>query len=91
MMKGDFQKSLQLLVAYGYCVFEEDACVNLSGVLDRKPNYDNALFSKLFTRPCIGWPGIMNEGLSYATALLSELCVGASCPPVSASFGVAAV
>ena len=38
MVGGDFQKSLQLFVAYGYCVFEDDVCVDLSGVLDGRPN-----------------------------------------------------
>ena len=33
MVGGDFQKSLQLLVSYGYCVFEDDVCVNPAGIL----------------------------------------------------------
>ena len=43
-MKGGFQKSLQLFVTNGYCVFEDDACVYLSSVLDGKPNYANVPF-----------------------------------------------
>ena len=41
MVGGDFQKSLQLFVAYGYCVFEDDVCVDPypSGILDGRPNY----------------------------------------------------
>ena len=32
-MEGGFQKSLQLFVVNGYYVFEDDVCVDLSGVL----------------------------------------------------------
>ena len=45
MVGGDFQKPLQLFVAYGYCVFEDGVCVDPSGVLDRRPNYANIAFS----------------------------------------------
>ena len=45
MVGGDFQKSLQLFVAYEYCVFEDDVCVDASGVLDGRPNYANFTFS----------------------------------------------
>ena len=82
MVGGDFQKSLQLFVAYGYCVFEDDVCVDPSGVLDGRPNYANITFLELFVGPCIDWPKVMDEELDYATALLSEFCVGARCPPV---------
>ena len=44
MVGRDFQKSLQIFVAYGYCVFEDDVCVNPSGVLDGRPNYANITF-----------------------------------------------
>ena len=66
-------------------MFEADVCVNLSGVLDGKPNYANVPLSELFSWPCIAWPEIMNKGPSYATALLSEFCARARCPPVLAS------
>ena len=52
-MEGDFQKSLQLSVASGYCVFRDDICVDLPSVLDGGPNYANIPLSKLFARPCI--------------------------------------
>ena len=50
-MGGDFQKSPQLFVAYGYYVFEDDICVDPSGVLDGRRNYANITFSELFVRP----------------------------------------
>ena len=69
-MEGDFQKSVQLFVANGYCVFENDVCVDLSGVLYGKPNYANVPFSKFFVGPCLDWPEVMDEGPNYAIALL---------------------
>ena len=90
-MEGGFQKSLQLFVVNGYCVFEDDVCVNLSGVLDGKPNYANVPFSELFVRPCLDRPKVMNEGLDYATALLLEFYVRARCPLVLAPSEGAAV
>ena len=90
-MEGGFQKSLQLFFAKGYCVFEDDVCVDLSGVLDGKPNYANVPFSKLFTRPCVDRPKVMAEGPDYVTTLLLELCANARCPFVLAPSGVAAV
>ena len=79
MVGGDFQKSLQLFAAYGYCMFEDDDCVDPSGVLDGRPNYANVIFSELFVRFCVDQPEVMDEGPDYATALLSELCARARC------------
>ena len=45
MVGGDFWKPLQLLVAHGCCVFEDDICVDPSDVLDGRPNYANIAFS----------------------------------------------
>ena len=67
MVGGDFQKSLQLFIAYGYCVFEDDVCVDLSSALDERPNYVNITFSELFARRCVDRPGVMDEGPDYAT------------------------
>ena len=55
-MEGGFQKSLQLFIITGYCVFEDDVCVDLSSVLDRKPKCGNSLHSLLhpFTDLIIG-------------------------------------
>ena len=55
-MEGGFQKSLQLFIITGYCVFGDDVCVDLSGVLNRKPNCGNSLHSLLhpFTDLIIG-------------------------------------
>ena len=52
-MEGGFQKSLQLFVINGYCVFEDNICVDLAGVLYGKPNYANVPLSDLFSRPCV--------------------------------------
>ena len=90
-MGGDFQKSLQLFVAYGYCVFEGDACVDPSGVLDWRPNYANITFSELFAKPCVDRSEVMDEGPDYSTTLLLELCVGARYPLALAPSGVAIV
>ena len=90
-MKGDFQKSLQLFVVNGYCVFEDDVCVDLSGVLDGRPNYANITFSEIFAGPCVDRPEVMDKGPDYAIALLSDLYATARCPLVLAPFGGAVV
>ena len=90
-MEGGFQKSLQLFVVNGCCVFEDDLCVDLSGVIDGKPNYANIPFLGLFARPCVDQPEVMDEGPDYATTLLSEFCATARCPHVLASSGVVAI
>ena len=90
MVGGDFQKPLQLFVAYGCCVFEDDVRVNPSSVLDGRPNYANIAFSELFTWRCVDRLEVMDEGPDYATALLSEFCARARCPPVLAPSEVAA-
>ena len=61
-MEGGFQKSLQLFIVNGYCVFEDDVCVDLSGVLDGRPNYANITFSELFIGPCIDRSEVMDKG-----------------------------
>ena len=76
-MGGDFQKSLQLFSAYGYCVFEDNVSVDPSGVLDGRPNYADIIFSELFVGSCVDRPEVMDEGPDYATALLSEFCTRA--------------
>ena len=49
-MEGGFQKSLQLFVANGYCVFEDDIDVDLPYVLDRKHDYANSPIPEFFAR-----------------------------------------
>ena len=49
-MEGGFQKSLQLFVANGYYVFENDICVDLLGVLGGKPDCANSPFPRFFAR-----------------------------------------
>ena len=61
-------------------MFEDDFCVDLSGVLDGKPNYANVPFSKLFTGPCVDELEVMAEGFDYVTALISEFCAGLGAP-----------
>ena len=90
-MEGGFQKSLQLFVTNGYCVFEDDVCVDLSSVVDGKPNYANVPFLELFVGPCLDWPKVMAEGPDCVIALLLELCASARCPLVLAPFAVATV
>ena len=59
-MKGGFQKSLQLFVTNGYCVFEDDICVDLPDVLDGKPDYANSPFSEFFAKArCPPYPGTL--------------------------------
>ena len=90
-MEGGFQKSLQLFVVNGNCVFEDDVCVDLSGVLDRKPNYANFPFLKLLASLCVDRLEVVDEVPYYATGLLSEFCVRARCPRVLVPIGGAAV
>ena len=90
-MEGGFQKSLQLFVTNGYCVFKDDVCVDLSGVLDGKPNYANVPILELFAKPCIDQPEVMAEGPDYVTALLSKFYASARCPLMLVPSGVAAV
>ena len=90
-MEGGFQKSLQLFVTKGYCVFEDDICVDLLDVLDGKPNHANVPISELFSRPFVDRPEVLDEGPDYATALLSEFFAKARCSLVLAPFGVVVV
>ena len=90
-MEGGFQKSLQLFIANGYCVFEDDVCVDLSGVLNGKPNYTNVPFLELFIGPYVDRSEVMDKVPDYATTLLSKFCARAWCPPVLAPSGGAAV
>ena len=49
-MEGGFQKSLQLFVANGYYVFEDDIYVDLPDVLDWKPDYANSPILEFFAK-----------------------------------------
>ena len=72
-------------------MFEDNVCVDPSSLLDGRPNYVNITCSELFVGPCVDRPEVMDEGLDYATALLSKFCVRARCPPALAPFRVATV
>ena len=77
---GRLRSSLQLFVVSGYCVFEDDACVDLLGVLDGKPSYANITFSGFFVGPCVDRPKVIDKGPAYAAGLLSGFHAGARCP-----------
>ena len=49
-MEGGFQKSLQLFVANGYCVFKNDICVDLPNVLGGKPDCVNSPLPRFFAK-----------------------------------------
>ena len=66
-------------------MFEDDVRVDLSGVLDGRPNYANITFSRLFAGPCADRPEVIDKGPDYAADLLSRFYAGARCPPVLAS------
>ena len=71
-------------------MFEDDVCVDLSCVLNERPNYANTTFSGLFTGPCADRPKVIDKGLDYAAGLCLGFYVGAGCPHVLApSRGVA--
>ena len=72
-------------------MFEDGVCVDPLTALDERPNRANITFLELFARRCVDRLEVMDEGLDYATALLSELCAKARCPPTLAPFGVATV
>ena len=90
-MEGGFQKSLRLFVAYGYCVFEHDICVDLPDVLNGKPDYVNAPFSEFFARACADRLEVLDANPCYANSSFPEFFAKARCPLVLALSGVAAV
>ena len=49
-MDGSFHKSLQLFVANGYCVFENDIYVDQPDVLSGKPYYANSSIPEFFAK-----------------------------------------
>ena len=49
-MEVSFQKSLQLFVANGYCVFENDICVDLPYVLSGIPDCANSPLPRFFAK-----------------------------------------
>ena len=83
-MEGGFQKPLQLFVAYEYYMFEYDICVDLLDVLDGKPDYANAPFSKFVARACVDRLEVLDGKPGYANSPLPEFFARARCPPVLA-------
>ena len=90
MVGGDFQKPLQLLVAYGYCMFEDVIYVDPSDAPDGRPTYAIVTFLELFVGPCVDRPEVMNEGPDYATApFFHSYVLGLRAPSVLAPSEVA--
>ena len=81
-MEGASQRSLQLLVVNGYCVFEDDDHVDGSGIQDGRPNYANITFSGLFARPSVGRPEVIDKGPDHAASFLLGFYARAGCPPM---------
>ena len=90
-MEGGFQKPLQLFVAYGYCVFEYDICVDLLDVLDEKPDYANAPLLEFVARACLNRPEVLDGKPGYANSPFLEFFARARCPPVLAPSRIVAV
>ena len=79
-MKGGFQKSLQLFIAYRHCVFEHNICMDLPNVLDGKPDYANAHLSEFSSRACVDRSEVLDGKLSYDNSPLLEFFARARCP-----------
>ena len=86
MVGGDFQKPLQPLVSYGYCMFEDVVCVDPSNASDGRPTYAIVTFSELFVGPCVDWPEVMDEGIDYATAPFFRVMCWDYMPPCAGAF-----
>ena len=71
-------------------MFEDNVCIDPSGVPGGRPNYANITFLELFIGPCVDRPEFMDKGSDYATALFLEFYVGARCPPMLAPSNIAA-
>ena len=92
-MEVGFQKSLRLFVTNGYCVFENDICVDLPDVLGGELDRANSPFSRFFARarcPSVLIPfGIV--AVEVANFPIPGFFAKARCPPVLAPSGVTAV
>ena len=79
-MEGGFQKSLQLFIAYGYCVSERNICVDLPDVLDGKPDYVNASLSEFFVMAYVGRSDVLDGKPNCANSPLPKFFARARCP-----------
>ena len=52
-------------------MFEDDVCVNLSGVLNGRPSYANITFLGLFVGLYVDRPEVLDKGPDYVIGLLS--------------------
>ena len=68
MMGGDFQKPLHLLVAYGYCAFEDDVFVDPLDAANGRHTDAIITFLELFVGPYVDRPRIIDKGPDHATA-----------------------
>ena len=92
-MEVGFQKSLQLFVANGYCVFENDICVDVPDVPSGKPDCANSPLSGFFARarcPLVLAPSSV-VAVEVANSPLLGFFVRARCPHVLAPSGVTAI
>ena len=85
-MEGGFQRSLQLFAINGYCVFEDDVCVDLSCVLDGRTNYASITFSGFFAGPYVDRPKVIDKGPDYVVGLILGFYARVRCPLVLAPF-----
>ena len=74
----------------GYCVFEDDVYVDLSDVLDERPNYADITFSGLFAGPCADRPEVISH-MIMRLAFFQGPMLGPGAPPVLVPFGGAVV
>ena len=92
-MEVGFQKSLQLFVANGYYVFENDICVDLPDVIGGKPNCVNSPLLGFFAMTRCP-PVLVLSGaavVEVANSPLPGFFARARCPPVLAPSEVTAV
>ena len=69
-------------------MFEDDACVNPSDVVDGRPTDAIITFSESFVRPSVDRPEVMYEGLDYAAApSFGVMCWGYVPPCASVLLG----
>ena len=82
MVGEDFHKPLHLLVAYGYCAFEDDIRVDPSDSTDGRPTDTIITSSELFVGLCVDRSEVIDEGPNHATApSFGALCWGYM-PPI---------
>ena len=81
-MEVDYQKYLQLFVANGYCVLENDIYVYLPDVQGGKPDCANSPLSRFFVRARCSHVLAPSDvaAVEVANSLLPGFFAGARCP-----------